>query len=65
MIRWLDRRSEPTAKLVWNCIRRLSALFPQKVLGRITPKCMMCAIAGGVVAECDTKKQHVQTDRQL
>lgn len=60
MTRWPDLRSEPTANLVWYCIRRLSALFSKKVLGRIGGNCMMCAIASGVVADCETKKQHEQ-----
>lgn len=54
-IQWPDRRSEPTANLVWCLIRRLSAFFLKKALGRIGCKCMMCAIASGVVAECETK----------
>lgn len=57
MIRWPDLRSEQAANQGWHCIRRLSALFLKKVLGRLTPKCMMCAIASGVVAECQTKNK--------
>jgi hypothetical protein len=65
MIALLALRTEQSANLVWNLIRRLSALCLKKVLGRVALKCMMCAIASGVVAECETTKQHVQTDRQL
>jgi hypothetical protein len=56
MIAPLGPRIEPPANLGWHWIRRLSALFSKKVLGRVAAKCMMCATPTAWLQSVQTQK---------
>ena len=64
MIALLGPRIEPPANLGWHWIRKLSALFLKKVLGRVAAKCMMCVIPTAWLPVVNKKKQYVQDQIQ-
>jgi hypothetical protein len=61
MIAPLEPRIEPPANLGWHWIRRLSALFSKKVLGRVAAKCMMCATPTAWLQSVEPKNNMYKT----